>query len=114
MVAGVFDEVSYVQLRLAVNRHGIPFLWALRLPKDGRRNLWNDSAMNAAEHAIRRWVRVRSDMQGGQYTILAAKVDFGEPKRLECTFQEILQRAFRDRIIADNNHPVLRQFRGEI
>ena len=114
IIAGVFDEVSYVLLRLAVNRHGVPFLWALKLPKDGKRNLWNDTALAAAEHATRRWVRVKSDMQAGQYTIMAAKTDFGKPKWLDMSFQDVLQLAFKDRIIADNDHPILKQLRGEI
>ena len=114
IIAGVFDEVSYVLLRLAVNRSGVPFLWALKLPKDGRRNLWNDTAMAAADCATCRWVRVKSDMEAGQYTILAAKTDFGEPKWIDLSLQDVLQLAFKDRIIADNDHPVLKQLRGEI
>jgi len=114
LVASVADEVSFVQLRLVVNRYGVLSLWPLKISRDGRSNSWNDSAMSAAENATHRWVRVKSDQQASMYRIMAAKADFGEPAWPDMSFHEILEIAFKDRIITDYNHPLLKQLRGEL
>jgi hypothetical protein len=54
----VSEEVATVWLRLAVNLNGVPFLWPLKISKDGKSNPWNQSAMVAADTATTRWVRV--------------------------------------------------------
>jgi hypothetical protein len=108
-------EVSYyVTLRLAVNRDGVPFLWMLKLSRGGRPNSWNQSAMEAAEIAIDRWVRVQSDQDLGQYVTTEAQGILSDPKWPDLSFGEILNLAFKDRIIRDYDHPLLRQLRGEI
>ena len=110
----VSEEVATVLLRLAVNLNGVPFLWALKISRDGKSNPWNQSAMVAAETAITRWVRVLSNQTAGQYNIVAAKNELTEPKWPEMSFTEILELAFKDRIISSHNHPLLKQLRGEI
>lgn len=105
------DEVSHVLLRLAVNRLGVPFLWPLKISRDGKSNLWNQSAMRAADAATRNWVRMRGN--GRQYEIITAKNDSTEPIWPDMSFQKILELALKDRIITDRNHPLLRQLRGE-
>ena len=114
IVALVANEVSNVLLRLAVNRHGVAFLWPLKISKDGKRNPWNDSAMAGANKAITHWVRVKSDQPAGMYRISVAGGEIPEPEWPDLSFQEILQLAFKDRIIADYNHPILKQLRGEL
>ena len=52
---GVFSAMLYT----AINRQKVVFLWPARLPgDDGRALAWHQSAQDAAEHAIKRWVRV--------------------------------------------------------
>ena len=108
------DEVSYFVLRLAVNHVGIPFLWPLKISRDGGSNSWNQSTMIAAEAATKKWVRIRPNCQVGQYDIIVAKNNPLEPIWPDMSFQEILKSAFKGRIITDYNHPLLRQLRGEI
>jgi hypothetical protein len=110
----VSEDIATVQLHLAVNLNGVPFLWPLKLSRDGKNNPWNLSAMVAAETAITRWVRVRSNLTTGQYNIVAAKNELAEPKWPEMSFQEILQLAFKERIITNYEHPLLRKLRGEL
>jgi hypothetical protein len=110
----VSEEVATVWLRLAVNLNGVPSLWPLKISKDGKSNPWNQSAMVAADTATTRWVRVRSNQTTGQYNIVAAKHDLGEPKWPDMSLQEILQLAFKDRIITSHDHPLLKQLRGEL
>lgn len=113
LVPEVADEINCVLLRLAVSRYGVPFLWPLKVSKDGKSNPWNQSAMVAAENATTKWVRMRSDQAAGQYKIMAAKNDLTEPEWPDMTFQKILELAFKDRIITDYNHPFLKLLRGE-
>jgi len=108
----VEDEVSYRLLRLAVNKQGTPFLWPLKLSKDGRPNDWNESAMAAANKAVTHWVRLKAGTK--EYGIKVAKADYGEPIWPELSFEEIMKIAFKGLIISDYNDPVLRQLRGEL
>ena len=114
LAASVSEEVSYVQLRLAVNRHGVPFLMPLKISRDGKVNSWNQSAMAAADTATTRWVRRKSVKPAGQYITQVAKGDFGEPEYPDMTFHQILELAFKGRIITTYDHPFLKQLRGEI
>ena len=115
LAAELADEVSYVMIRLAVDQYGVPFLWPLKVTRGGQKpNSWNQSAKCAAEAAIKCWVRMYSKPNAAQYSIVYAKNNSAEPEWPKMSFHEILELAFKDRIITDHNHPVLRQLRGEI
>jgi hypothetical protein len=99
----------------SVTRQGVLFLWPVRLPgPDGRIDDWNRSALEAAEVAKESWVRVQANMSLGAYDIVVAKGTTAEPAFPAMTMAEILKIAFRDRYIADVEHPVLRRLRGEV
>ncbi len=107
-------EISPRILFTAVSRQGVLFLWPVRLPgEDGRIDNWSRSALDAAEKAMDRWVRVSANMSLGAYEIFEAVADIPEPEWPEVSFQEVLEIAFRDRFITDFDHPVLRRLRGE-
>ena len=114
LVESVSKEVSFVLLRLAVNRRRVPFLWALKLSRDGKSNTWNRSAMAAAETATTRWIRMQSDLSKSAYSVTGAKAYQAEPEWPDLTFQEILKIAFKERIITSYDHPFLKQLRGEV
>jgi hypothetical protein len=108
-------EIVPKVLFTAMNRQGVLFLWPVRLPgPDGRIDDWNRSAMEAAEYAMTRWVRVSANMALGAYDILEAQTEFPEPQWPEETFDQIVQVAFKQRYIASRDHPVLRALRGEL
>src|SRR5262249_29659815 len=47
----------------AINRQGVVFLWPVRLPgPDGKIDDWNGSALEAAQLAQRKWVRVTANL----------------------------------------------------
>src|SRR5207247_1402890 len=47
--------------------HGL-FLWRVKLPgPDGKHNVWHRLAAEAAERAMKRWVRVTANMSLGAY-----------------------------------------------
>jgi hypothetical protein len=106
-------EFIMITLHTAINRQGVVHLWPVRLPTpDGRINEWHRSAAEAAELAMKRWVRVRANMTLGAYEIFEAASTIPEPTWPEHSFQELVKIAFRDRLITNLDHPVIRRLRG--
>jgi hypothetical protein len=106
-------EFYMATLYTAVNRQGVTFLWPVRLPgSDGKVMEWHRSAAEAAERAMEVWVRVKANMSLGAYEIFEAPNTVSEPKWPAATFNELLRTAFRDRLIASFDHPVIRRLRG--
>ena len=101
-------------LATSINRQGVLFLWGLKLPgPDGKPNPWHESALDAANRARQGWIRVAANMSLGAYEVWDAPTLHSEPKWPDVTFSEILKVAFRDRMISEWNHPILRRLRGE-
>jgi hypothetical protein len=61
-------------LYTTINRQGVVHLWPVRLPAaDGRKiTEWYRSAAEAAELAMKRWVRVKANMSLGAYEVFEA------------------------------------------
>jgi hypothetical protein len=69
----VVGEYFPATLYTTINRQGVLSLWPVRLPgPDGKVNIWHQSAAEAAELAMSRWVRVAADMDLGAYNIFEA------------------------------------------
>jgi hypothetical protein len=106
-------EFGAATLYTTINRQGVPHLWPVKLPgPDGRYNEWHRSAAEAAERAMKRWVRVTASMSLGAYEIFEAIGDIPEPEWPELCFEEVLQVAFRDRYVNSLDHPLIRRLRG--
>ena len=102
-------------LRLAVDNAGTPRLIAEPIPDpNGRPNLWNETMYQAIRTAEEHWTRIESDLGAGQYVITTAKDDLGEPIWPDQSMSELVMTCFRDRIIQDANHPLIRQLEGRI
>ena len=102
--------LSIRKLVLAVTRDNTPFIWPLKMNCN---NPWNASAMRASEQAKSRWIRIFSDPKAGRYTVLEARDRSPKPVWPKETFQEILEIAFKDKMITEWDHPVLKELRGE-
>lgn len=97
----------------AINRQGVVFLWPVRIPAaDGRVLEWHKSAAEAAELAMRRWVRVKANMSLGAYEIFAAASTIPDPEWPDLPFQELLRIGFRDRLVDHIDHAVVKRLRG--
>jgi hypothetical protein len=106
-------EFYMATLFTAVSRQGVVFLWPVRLPgSDGKILEWHRSAAEAAERAMKTWVRVKANMDLGAYEIYEAANTVSEPQWPAASFNELLRTAFRDRLIADFDHPVIQRLRG--
>jgi hypothetical protein len=109
----------FKQLFLYITKQGNVCWWPIKLPKNGRENKWLDSARDATEKAIDKWISVRSDQTLGAYTVVIAvdNDDFNPPEwptkhGVPLTKNQLLSLAFKERLIMDLDHPVVRKLRG--
>ena len=113
LAPGLVGEFSTVTLFTTINRQGTLHLWPVKLPaSDGRQNEWHRSAAEAAERAMKKWVRVTASMSLGAYEIFEASGDLPEPIWPDFSFQEILRIAFRERIVDRADHPLVQRLQG--
>ena len=112
LAADLPDDVTHFELATAINRHGLLFLWPLRLPNTTRQDAWADSAMDAAKHAETQWLRVAANMKFGAYEVNVATGKLADPEWPEETFEALFRLAFRDRVIHSIDHPVIQRLKG--
>ena len=106
---------SVYTIYLAINRQKVVFLWPVKLPgPDGRQTNWHLSALDCAEHAMKAWVRVASNMSLGAYEVCLAETQLSEPEWPELPFFDLLRIGFKNRIIDGPDHPVMQKLRGVI
>jgi hypothetical protein len=101
-------------LFLAINRQGTLFFWPVRLPApDGKMLDWWRTSREAAELAMKKWVRVKANMNLGAYDIYEAQSTMSEPGWPEQGFWDLIKIAFRDHLITAIDHPVIKRLRGQ-
>ena len=106
-------EFYMATLYTAISRQKVVFLWPVRLPNpDGRIVEWHRSAASAAEHAMKRWMRVKANMSLGGYEIFEAASSIPDPEWPSSSFQELIEIGFRDRLITNLDHPAIKRLRG--
>jgi hypothetical protein len=117
LVAPKFEgiiEASLIdaELRIVATRTGDVFIWPLKF--GGRTNKWQITASEAAKEAELRWVRIYADTNLGCYRIV--KVDdnlvLPEAEFPDEDFGEIIKRAFGNRLVFKENHPLFNQLKG--
>lgn len=110
----LMEDMNVVQIVTTIDRQNNVVLWPIKMPKaDGRGNTWNDSAMAAAQHAEKQWIRLVPNMRLGAYDVFVAKKDFPDPEMPDIKFQQLIEMAFRDKFINSMEHPILKKLRGE-
>jgi hypothetical protein len=114
-LAGHLDgEFSTATLFTAINRQGVPFLWPVKLPgPDGKHNEWHRSAAEAAERAMKKWVRIKANMSLGAYDVFEATGDLNDPEWPDLSLEKILEIAFRNHIVENLDHPLVKRLSGE-
>jgi hypothetical protein len=113
LVRELVDECIPVTLFTTISRQGVLTLWPVRLPgQDGKDMEWWRSAREAAELAMRSWVRMKANTALGADDIYAAAGNIPEPEWPQLTFHEILKIALREFMVDSTDHPVIRKLRG--
>lgn len=102
-----------VRLILAVDRQGNPFFWKIGMPDpNGRSQPWVDSLMDAANLAKTKWIRVAWSMSTRGYELTEAEIK-ADPKWPVEPLRDLLNIAFRGRVVSTMEHPILRTLRGQ-
>jgi hypothetical protein len=96
----------------AIDRQDNVFIWPLAIPGDANPRNWYLSALEAAGNAELEWVRMQANKALQAYDIFAAVKNLGEPEWPELSMNELLEIAFKNKIIDRPDHLVLRQLRG--
>jgi hypothetical protein len=98
----------------AITRHGQLFLWPIKLPDEhGRLDDWNAAALEAAQRARTKRLCVSPNIPAGTYNVREASGRFTDPVWPEVTLEALLSMAFKDRLIDNLEHSVLKRLRGE-
>ena len=108
----VEDLAKPYRLVQAIDRQNNVFIWPLAIPDDGRPLNWHLSALEAAGNAELEWTRMQANMSVGAYEVFAAEQDLGAPEWPELSMNELLEIAFKNKIIDRPDHLVLLQLRG--
>ncbi len=104
-----------VQLHAAIDRSGNLSLIPVFLPgDDGKRNPWHESLAQAVELAKTRWVRIEANMSAGAYDVLEATGNLAEPVWPDSSMGDLIQVAFRGKIIDCESHPVVQTMLGAV
>jgi hypothetical protein len=101
--AELAGETKMVTLMLAMSRQGVLFFWPLIFPNDAHSpNARIETAREGAEIAKRAWIRLKSDMTLGGYRIMRAEGEIDEPNWPVKPINELLELAFKGRVIQIN------------
>lgn len=114
MRSALAGEFRTVALYIFVTPRGVMGVWPVPVPTDTREagSGWIESRRVAVQNGKTSWVRVLADMSLGAYRILKAMGDLGEPQFPDIPFNEILEIAFRGKVIDSEDHPIVRRLRG--
>ena len=111
----LFGEIVPARIFTTINRQATVALWPCKLPgQDGRTNAWHESALQAAELAMKRWVRVGADMSLGAYQPFVAADDLPDPEWPDYTYRKLLEIGFGNQYIKSPDHPVIARLRGQV
>lgn len=119
VVPEVAQEISAlvrpVMLHAAIDRQNNVFLIPVQLPgEDGTRNPWHESLAQAVEHAKLKWIRMTANMHTGGYDVYEAEGQLPDPEWPEYDIDDLVQVAFRGKIITSLDHPFVQSLLGKI
>lgn len=113
MMSEMSGETVPVILVVAISRQNVVFLWPIKIAGDsGLGSDWQETARIGCETAKSKWVRLAADMSLGGYRIWAAQGDLPEPEWPKKPLNELLEIAFRGRVIDNEDHPIIKRLRG--
>lgn len=100
-------------LHLAITRQNVPMIFLAKLPAEGSSgNSWYDTALTAAARAKQKWTRMAADMSLGAYRLWDSLDELQEPSWPDKPFNELLEVAFKNRVIDNTDHPVIKKLMG--
>ena len=104
------EDTKLVEVLACITSQGEIFLWQLGIPSvDGRVNDWTATAREIAQMAQERWVRVAPNMSEGRYDYYIMDNKIPDPEWPDMGFGEMIELAFKSRIIDQPDHPLYRR-----
>jgi|CXWL01.1.fsa_nt_gi hypothetical protein len=110
---GVSHLVSRRLLVPTITRDGAVAIWPARLP-NGKSDTAATSALTAIAAAEKQWMSIAYQSSQRAYEMKPAAGISHEPEWPFASWEELLDRAAQNALIASPDHPVLRRLRGEI
>ena len=110
----LWEEISPAVLFMAVSRDGAPFLWPVRLPKDGRVDRFSEFDMKVVTAAQKNWIRRYWVPEINFFKAFKAENLTMQPVWPEIGFEEVVKMALKDRRIKSLDHPTIQRLRGVI
>lgn len=111
----MLGDLTPVTLMLAKTRQGALLMVPFKLPTDTAvTSGWFDTALHAAERAKTKWVRMASDMALGGYRVYEAESTLDDPEWPDQPLNELLELAFKNKVIDSPDHPVFNKLLGRI
>lgn len=101
------------ELRLAVNRDGEYFFLYCKYPSRPDEP-YTTTRLNGVDEAQRCWVRLRRKDGEDGYEIIKARGELPEPVWPKKPFLDLLSCAASDRVILEEDHPILMRLLGDI
>jgi hypothetical protein len=117
--ADVEDDLADVgrmhELVLCRTSNGGYFLWRLKVEEPGGRiDGYNETAREALEeHAGERWIKLKGDRRSRAYEVIRGGA-VTTSRWPEFGIDELVRRAFRNRVVHSEDHGLIRQLRGDI
>jgi hypothetical protein len=108
------DQIKPVMLFTCMTRDKVLFLWRCRLnPHANRSDEWARTSLEIAAKAQTTWVRMFSNMALGAFECEELRVAEDEPAwPTTVDFAKLLSIGFKDKLIEDPDHLVLRRLKG--
>jgi hypothetical protein len=108
----VMIKTKRVLVHLAVNMDGVGLLWPITVTDSD--NTWIESANRCAAIAKDQWIRVVSNVPAKRYDYFPANKHAGAvPKWPKETFVEMLNLAFKNKVVKSLDHPAIKQLLDE-
>jgi hypothetical protein len=63
--------------------------------------------------AMTSWVRVKANQSLGAYEVFKALAEYGEPEWPELSFWDLIKIAFKDHLINNLDHAVVKRLKGQ-
>jgi hypothetical protein len=106
-------EFHVYTLYTYVTRKDIVGIWPARVPgPDDKSNDWWRTAHEAANQAMQGWTRLTANMDLGAYEVRIAPGIKAQPNFPPEPFADLLRVAFRDKVINNADHELVKKLRG--
>ena len=109
------EHVKPTRLYTCIDRNNVIFLMPVTLPdENGERHSAHEEREFAAEHAKDHWTRISWNKTQQRYQVEKAKGSLVDPIWPNVTIPELIEIAFRNKIIKGTDHPVVQTLEGLI